>query len=194
MLQFLYFVFFKLEGGIQMKVMVPFAEGFEEVEALTIVDVLRRADIQVDTVGVIGSVINGAHGIRVMVDKRLSEVKQADYDAIILPGGNPGYINLGRSGQLIEMVKKFNSQNKLIGAICGAPSILAKEGLLDNKRATIYPGNEKLLAYPRDKPVVIDGNIITSQGPGTAMEFAIRIVEKLLGTDKALKLKQELVA
>lgn len=194
MLQFLYFVFFKLEGGIQMKVMVPFAEGFEEVEALTIVDVLRRADIQVDTVGVIGSVINGAHGIRVMVDKRLSEVKQDDYDAIILPGGNPGYINLGRSGQLIEMLKKFNSQNKLIGAICGAPSILAKEGLLDNKRATIFPGNEKLLAYPRDKPVVIDGNIITSQGPGTAMEFALKIVEKLLGLDKAQKLKQELVA
>jgi len=177
-----------------MKVMVPLAEGFEEVEALTVVDVLRRADIQVDTVGVIGSVINSAHGVRVMVDKRLSEVLQSDYDAIILPGGNPGYINLSRSSQLIEMLKKFNSQNKLIGAICGAPSILAKEGLLDNKRATIFPGNEKLLAYPRDKPVVIDGNIITSQGPGTAMEFALKIVEKLLGLDKAQKLKQELVA
>jgi 4-methyl-5(b-hydroxyethyl)-thiazole monophosphate biosynthesis len=177
-----------------MKVMVPFAEGFEEVEALTIVDVLRRAGIQVDTVGLISSVINSAHGIRIMVDKRLSEVTQTDYDAIILPGGNPGYINLGRSAQLIEMIKKFNSQNKVIGAICGAPSILAKEGLLDNKKATIYPGNEKVLAYPRDKPVVIDGNIITSQGPGTAMEFAIKIVEKLLGLDKAQKLRQELVA
>lgn len=176
-----------------MKVMVPFAEGFEEVEALTIVDVLRRAGIQVDTVGVVGSVINSAHGIRIMVDKRLSEVTHTDYDAIILPGGNPGYINLGRSTQVIEMVKKFNSQNKLIGAICASPSILAKEGLLDNKRATIYPGNEKLLAYPRDKPVVIDGNIITSQGPGTAMEFALKIVEKLLGLDKAQKLRQELV-
>lgn len=176
-----------------MKVMVPFAEGFEEVEALTIVDVLRRAGIQVDTVGVVGSVINSAHGIRIMVDKKLSEVTHTDYDAIILPGGNPGYINLGRSTQVIEMVKKFNSQNKLIGAICASPSILAKEGLLDNKRATIYPGNEKLLAYPRDKPVVIDGNIITSQGPGTAMEFALKIVEKLLGLDKAQKLRQELV-
>jgi 4-methyl-5(b-hydroxyethyl)-thiazole monophosphate biosynthesis len=178
---------------MNMKVMVPFAEGFEEVEALTIVDVLRRAGIQVDTVGVVGSVINSAHGIRIMVDKKLSEVTHTDYDAIILPGGNPGYINLGRSTQVIEMVKKFNSQNKLIGAICASPSILAKEGLLDNKRATIYPGNEKLLAYPRDKPVVIDGNIITSQGPGTAMEFALKIVEKLLGLDKAQKLRQELV-
>jgi 4-methyl-5(b-hydroxyethyl)-thiazole monophosphate biosynthesis len=177
-----------------MRVMIPLAEGFEEIEAFTVIDALRRAGIQVDTVGVVGSVIIGAHGVRVMVDKRLSEVIQTDYDALILPGGNPGYINLGRSAQLIEMLKKFNSQNKLIGAICGAPSILAKEGLLDNKRATIYPGNEKLLTYPRDKPVVIDGNIITSQGPGTAMEFALRIVEKLLGPEKAQKLKQELVA
>ena len=170
--------------------MVPLAEGFEEIEALTVVDVLRRAGIDVDTVGVVGSVISSAHGIRLMVDKRLSEVDQANYDAIILPGGNPGYINLGRSSQLIEMLKKFNSQNKLIGAICGAPSILAKEGFLDNKRATIFPGNEKILAYPRDKPVVIDGNIITSQGPGTAMEFALKIVEKLLGAEKVQKLKQ----
>jgi 4-methyl-5(b-hydroxyethyl)-thiazole monophosphate biosynthesis len=177
-----------------MRVMIPLAEGFEEIEAFTVIDALRRAGIQVDTVGVVGSVIIGAHGVRVMVDKRLSEIIQTDYDALILPGGNPGYINLSRSAQLIEMLKKFNSQNKLIGAICGAPSILAKEGLLDNKRATIYPGNEKLLTYPRDKPVVIDGNIITSQGPGTAMEFALKIVEKLLGPEKAQKLKQELVA
>ena len=173
--------------------MVPLAEGFEEIEALTVIDVLRRAGIQVDTVGVVGSLILSAHGVRMMVDKRLNEVNPDEYDAIILPGGHPGYTNLGRSSKVIDMIKKFNSQNKLIGAICGAPSVLAKEGLLDNKKATIYPGNEKLLAYPRDNPVVVDGNIITSQGPGTAMEFALKIVEKLLDIRTAQKLRKELV-
>jgi 4-methyl-5(b-hydroxyethyl)-thiazole monophosphate biosynthesis len=176
-----------------MKVMVPFAEGFEEIEALTVVDVLRRAGIQVDTVGIVGSVILSAHGVRMMVDKRLSEINPDEYDAIILPGGSPGYINLGRSGKVIEIIKKFNSKNKVIAAICGAPSILAREGLLDDKKATIYPGNEKLLTYPRGNPVVVDGNIITSQGPGTAMEFALKIVEKLLNPAAVEKLKKELV-
>jgi len=177
----------------KMKVMVLFAEGFEEIEAMTVVDVLRRGGIQVDTVGVVGSVILSSHGVRVMMDKRLNEIVPDQYDAIILPGGSPGYINLGKSGKIIEIIKKFNSQNKLIAAICGAPSILAKEGLLDNKKATIYPGNERLLAYPRDGPVVVDGNIITSQGPGTAMEFALKIVEKLLGSNEVEKLRKELV-
>ena len=177
-----------------MKVMVPLAQGFEEVEAFTVVDVLRRAGIQVDTVGIVGSVVEGAHGVKVMADKRLAQILPEEYNAIILPGGNPGYINLGRSSQIIEIIKRFNAQNKLIGAICGAPLILAKEGLLDNKRATIYPGMEKELSYPRDKTVVIDGNIVTSQAAGTAMEFALRIVEKLLGPEKIQKLKQELVA
>jgi 4-methyl-5(b-hydroxyethyl)-thiazole monophosphate biosynthesis len=177
----------------KMKVMIPLAEGFEEIEAMTVIDVLRRAGFQVDTIGIVGSVILSAHGIRVMVDKRLNEIAPDQYDAIILPGGSPGYINLGRSSKLIEIIKKFNGQNKLIAAICGAPSILAKEGLLDNKKATIYPGNEKLLAYPRDGPVVVDGNIITSQGPGTSMDFALKIVEKLSGPNEAEKLRKELV-
>lgn len=177
-----------------MKVMVPLAQGFEEVEAFTVVDVLRRAGIQVDTVGIVGSVIEGAHGIKVIVDKRLSQIFPEEYEVVILPGGDPGYINLGKSAKLIEILKSFNAQNKLIGAICAAPLILSKHGLLDNKRATIYPGMEKYLSYPRDKPVVIDGSIITSQAAGTAMEFALKIVEKLLGPDKAQKLRKELVA
>jgi len=177
-----------------MKVMVPLANGFEEIEALTIVDVLRRAGIQAETIGIVGSVIEGAHGVRVMVDKRINEIVPDEYDAIVLPGGSPGYKNLGRSNRLIEILKNFNNKNKLIGAICGSPSILAKEGLLDNKKATIYPGNEKLLAYPRDKPVVVDGNIITSQGPGTAIEFALKIVEILLDQHTAQNLRQRLVA
>jgi 4-methyl-5(b-hydroxyethyl)-thiazole monophosphate biosynthesis len=176
-----------------MKVMIPFANGFEEIEALTVVDVLRRAGIKVDTVGVIGSVIEGSHGVRVMVDKTLHQIKPEEYDAIILPGGSPGYSNLGKSARLVQILKDFNNQNKLICAICGAPSILAKEGLLDDKKATIYPGNERLLAYPRGSSVVVDGNMITSQGPGTAMEFALKIVEKLLDHSVVERLKRELV-
>jgi len=177
-----------------MKVMVPLANGFEEIEALTVVDVLRRAGIQAETIGIVGSVIEGSHGVRVMVDKRVNEIVPDEYDAIILPGGSPGYKNLARSNRLMEILKNFNDKNKLIGAICASPSILAKQGLLDNKKATIYPGNEKLLAYPRDKPVVVDGNIITSQGPGTAMEFALKIVEVLLDQHAAQNLRRKLVA
>jgi len=177
-----------------MKVMVPLANGFEEIEALTVVDVLRRAGIQAETIGIVGSVIEGSHGVRVMVDKRFNEIVPDEYDAIILPGGSPGYKNLARSNRLMEILKDFNEKNKLIGAICASPSILAKQGLLDDKKATIYPGNEKLLAYPRDKPVVVDGNIITSQGPGTAIEFALKIVELLLDQHTAQNLRRKLVA
>jgi len=176
-----------------MKVMVPLANGFEEIEALVVVDVLRRANIMVDTIGVIGSVIEGAHGVRVMVDKTLNQISDNEYDAIILPGGSPGYQNLGRSSKLMDIVKNFNKQGKLIGAICGAPTILAKEGLLDDKKATVYPGYEKMLSYPRGNSVVIDDNIITSQGPGTAIEFALKIVEKLLDKNTSERLKKELV-
>ena len=171
--------------------MVPLANGFEEIEALTIIDVLRRAGIQTDTIGVIGSFIESKHGIRVMVDKRLNEVNEDNYDAIILPGGSPGYENLRKSKRVIEILKKFNSQNKLIGAICGAPLILAREGLLDNKKATIYPGMERELPHPRDEPVIVDGNIVTSQGPGTAMKFALTLVKLLKGEKDAERLKRD---
>ena len=176
-----------------MKVMVPLANGFEDIEAITVIDVLRRAGLEVDTVGVVGSVIESAHGVRVMTDKTLNNIDEEEYDAIVLPGGSPGYLNLGRSARLMEILKKFNAKNKIIAAICGAPTILAKEGLLDNKRATVYPGMEKLLPYPRPNRVVVDGNIITSQGPGTAMEFALKIVEILLSPSEAQELRRILV-
>lgn len=176
-----------------MKIMVPLAQGFEEIEALTIVDVLRRAEINVDTVGIPATLITSKYGVKVFTDKKISDVKIEEYDGIVLPGGNPGYINLGRSTSLIEMIKKLNAKGKLIAAICASPVILAKIGLLFDKKATIYPGRESEIPYPRDARVVVDGNIITSQGPGTALEFALKIVEKLLGTRKVLELKQKLV-
>jgi len=176
-----------------MRVMIPLANGFEDIEAFSILDVLRRAKINVDTVGIVGSVIQSRSGVKVIVDRTLNQITPNDYDAIILPGGSLGCQNLERSAKVMEILKTFNSQNKLIGAICGAPEVLAKAGLLDNKKATIYPGNEKILAYPRNGPVVVDGNIVTSQGPGTAIEFALKIVEKLSNIAEAQRLRKELV-
>jgi len=176
-----------------MKVMVPLANGFEEIEALTVVDVLRRAGMQVDTIGVVGSVIEGSHGVKIMVDKRINQANPAEYDIVVLPGGSKACQNLGRSTIITEILKKFNGQNKMIAAICAAPMILSKAGILENRRATVYPGFEKELPYPRDRPVVVDENIITSQAPGTAMEFALKIVELKMGRSVAQKLRKELV-
>lgn len=176
-----------------MKILVPFAEGFEEIEALTIVDVLRRAGIEVDMVGVPGMIIRGANGVKVYMDKRIAEVNPNEYDGIVLPGGNPGYQNLSRSLKILEIIKQFASEKKLIGAICASPIVLKKAGVLENKKATIYPGMEKEIPYPRGDRVVIDDNIITSQGPGTAIEFALKIVEYLAGKEKAYKLKKSLI-
>ena len=177
-----------------MKILVLLADGFEEIEAITVVDVLRRAGIEVDTVGITGAWVTGSHGIKVMADKKISEVYIEKYEGIILPGGSKGVKNLAKSSKVKEFLEKMNEKGKLIAAICAAPSVLAKFHVLDNKRATIYPGMEKELPYPRDERVVIDDNIITSQGPGTAMEFALAIVEKLLGREKAWELKEQLVA
>lgn len=176
-----------------MRIMIPFADGFEDIEAIAVVDVLRRAGIKVDTVGVVGSVITSKNGVRVMVDKRLNEVKSDDYDGIVLPGGGKGVENLGKTAPLLDMIKKFNTRGKLIGAICAAPSILAKTGILDDKKATIFPGMESQIPYPRSDRVVVDSNVVTSQAPGTAMEFALKLVEILVGKKKAEELREHLV-
>lgn len=175
-----------------MKVMVPLTDGFEEIEALTIIDVLRRANLEVETIGIIGSVIKGSNGVRVMTDKRLMDINPENYDAIVLPGG-PGYKTLARTGKIIEILKDFDSNKKIIGAICAAPLILAKAGILDEKRATVYPGMERELSYPRGNRVVVDENVITSQAPGTAMEFALALVKKMCGDSEFQRLKRELV-
>jgi len=175
------------------KVLIPLADGFEDIEAITVIDVLKRAGLDVDVVGLRGISVTSKMGLRIMLDKRLDMVKPDEYDAIILPGGSEGVENLMRSARLKEILLDFNVKGKLIGAICGAPLVLAKAGLLDNRRATIYPGLERELEYPRDEKVVVDGHIVTSQGPGTAMDFALKLVEILVGSQKVAQLKQKLV-
>ena len=174
------------------RLFVPFAEGFEEMEAMTIVDVLRRAGINVDMVGMMGTMVTGSHGIRVTMDKKLIEVRADDYNGLVIPGGNPGCINLGRSSAFLDLVKSMYNQGKLVAAISNAPSLLAKIGILENKRATIYPGMEKELPHPRDQKVVTDGKVITSQSPGTAIEFALKIAEVLVGKDVAASIRRSI--
>lgn len=178
--------------GDSLKVMIPLADGFEEIEALTIIDVLRRAGLKVETVGVVGSTITGAHGVRVITDKRLMEISE-DYDAIVLPGGSPGYINLGRTAKILEILKKMSEEGKIIAAICGAPAVLAKAGILENKKATIYPGMEREIPRPRAERMIVDGNVITAQAAGTAMEFALKLVEILANKEKASEIRKDLV-
>ncbi|MEM5766181.1 MAG: DJ-1/PfpI family protein [Candidatus Aenigmatarchaeota archaeon] len=176
-----------------MKILVLLADGFEEIEAITVIDVLRRGGIEVQTVSIAGIWVTGSHNIKIMADKKINEIDLEKYDGIILPGGLKGVNNLLRSSKIKEFLEKMDEKGKLIAAICAAPLILAKYHLLDNKRATIYPGMERELPYPRNERVVVDANIITSQGPGTALEFALAIIEKILGKDKASELKEQLV-
>jgi 4-methyl-5(b-hydroxyethyl)-thiazole monophosphate biosynthesis len=176
-----------------MRILVLLADGFEEIEAITVIDVLRRAGIEVDSVGITGAWVTGSHKIKIMADKKISEVDVEKYDGIVLPGGSKGVENLARASKVKELLEKMNEKGKLIAAICAAPSLLAKFHILDNKKATIYPGMERELPYPRDERVVVDTNIITSQAPGTAMEFALAIVEKFFGKGKVQELKKQLV-
>jgi len=155
---------------------------------------MRRAGISIDTVGVSGSVVTSSNGVRIMVDKKMLEIKAEDYDGIIIPGGGKAVDILKRTNSLLEIIKRLDSKQKLIAAICAAPTILAKLGVLEERKATVYPGLERELPKPRDDKVVVDKNIITSQGPGTAIEFALKIVEVLKGEGKANQIKNDLIA
>ena len=174
------------------KAAVLLADGFEEIEALTAVDLLRRARIYVDTVSISDDyMVHGAHGINVQTEDLFEEVNFAEFDMIILPGGMPGTKNLEEHKGVLREVKDFHENGKYIGAICAAPGILGAMGILKGKRAACYPSVEERLsgAVIMKVPVIQDGNIITSRGMGTAIDFALKLIEVL--TDK---LKAEEIA
>ena len=178
------------------KVAVILANGFEEIETITPIDVLRRAGLDVLVIGLAQKTVSGAHGVRIDTDVTLDEYRDIP-DAIVLPGGMPGAQNLKESKQVAELIKKVNAAKKLVGAICASPAlVLTPTGVLDQKKATCYPGFEKNFApsviFTKDR-VVIDGNVVTSRGPGTALEFALALVEKLEGKEKANSLKEALL-
>ncbi|MDD3355431.1 MAG: DJ-1/PfpI family protein [Dysgonamonadaceae bacterium] len=165
------------------KVVVFLAEGFEEIEAISIIDILRRAEVAVTTVSVTGDqTVKGAHNIPVEADKLFDNVNFADYNMLVLPGGMPGAKNLNEHEGVKSQLKEF-AENKFIGAICAAPMVLGNMGLLKGKRATCYPGFEAELieATVTHEPVTIDGNIITGKGPAFAISFSLQLIETLVG-------------
>ena len=166
-------------------------DGFEEVEALTPLDFLRRCDVPVQTVGVTGKTAVGAHGIPVVCDILESEMKLSGIDAVILPGGMPGTRHLDESDAVRKAVSWCAAHDKWIAAICAAPSVLGHMGLLRGKRATCYPGFEQELdgAEVSAAPVVRDGRIITSRGAGTAGQFAFALIEALCSKEQAAHVK-----
>lgn len=171
-------------------VYVFLANGFEEIEASTTVDFLRRAGLDVTVVGIGGSEITGSHGIKVVTDS--ITVHFEDMQAVILPGGMPGTLNLEKASLVQESLQYADEHHLLIGAICAAPSVLGHKGLLVNKNATCYPGFERELtgALVSDAPVVQDGNIITAKGAGVTIEFAAKIVSALLSAETANTVKE----
>jgi len=164
-------------------VLMPLAEGFEEIEALAIVDILRRAEIGIVLAGLLPGPIVGAHNINIIPDTTIDAVTAASFDMIVLPGGQPGTDNLNADRRIHALLAEFAAKEKLIGAICAAPIVLAAAGLLSGKKATCYPSYREQLngGIFEDTPVVSDGTIITSQGPGTAIDFGLAIASRLAG-------------
>lgn len=175
------------------------AEGFEEIEALTPVDLLRRAKIDVVTVGVGGKVICGAHGIKVEADvseeEALSMLKAEGAEMVILPGGMPGSTNLDNSNTVESFLAYARENDIPYGAICAAPMVLGKRGMLENKKAVCYPGFEKYLTGAEivDAPAVRDGNVVCGRAMGSAAQFALLIIEILKGEDVACEIKNSIL-
>lgn len=167
------------------------AQGFEEIEALAVVDVLRRAELPVKTVGVGGKEITGAHGICVKADMEEKEVSTDELEAVVLPGGMPGTLNLEKS-PIVRTCIRYCCENDLyICAICAAPSILGHMGLAAGREVTCFPGfeNELTGAVETDLSVVTDGKMITGKGPGVAVDFALEIVARLCGQVESSKIR-----
>ena len=179
------------------QIVVVLAEGFEEIEAVTPIDVLRRAGLDVLVAGVGATAVRGAHGVTYQCDVALEEI-QSTPGAIVLPGGMPGAENLGKSEAVKELTLRVHESGGICAAICAAPALtLAKFGLLDGRTATCYPTFEKEFdpstKHSEDR-VVVDGNIVTSRGPGTSLEFSLKLAAILAGPTVAEQLKGEMLA
>ena len=179
-----------------MKVCVFLADGFEEIEGLTVVDILRRAGVDTVMMSVTGEkMIRGSHGISVEADCLFDGSEADGADMLVLPGGMPGTLNLKTHGGLLELLKSFDSQGKYIAAICAAPSVLAEMGMLKGRKACSYPSFEDKLegAQVVREPVATDGHITTGRGMGTAIPFALRLTALLAGKEKAEEVRASIV-
>lgn len=163
-----------------MKIFIILAEGFEEIEAVTVIDILRRAGVDAGFVALNNDIhVKGTHGIEIKADNTFTNTNFDEGDMIVLPGGLIGMQNLDASAELENIILEYNKLGKWLAAICASPTVFAHKGILKNKKATIYSGMGEGLEGVKWIPdsVVVDGNIITSKGPGTAVEFALKILE-----------------
>ncbi len=177
-------------------VLILLAEGFQEPEAVTVVDLLRRAEIQIVTAGLNEGPVRSARGLRILPDTSLDDVDAGRFDMVVLPGGQPGTDNLAADTRVRKIIQDMHEGGKYTAAICAAPYVLSEAGVLGEKRATSYPTfQEKLKAHEimKDERVVTDGKVITSQGPGTAIEFALTLVELFRGKDKSEEIRKAMI-
>jgi protein deglycase len=178
-------------------ILVPLADGCEELEAVTIIDLLRRAELTVVTAGLKAGPVTGCHGIAITPDTTIGEAIDQQFDMIVLPGGGPGSELLARDMRIREIVKKLSDSKRTIAAICAAPKVFASIGLLIGRKVTAYPGVLDNMNIPGVRltgaPVTVDGRIITGRGPGTAMDFALTLIEEIAGREKRDQVEAQLV-
>lgn len=179
------------------RVLIPLAAGCEELEAVTVIDLLRRADIEVVTAGLEPGPVTCSRATVLIPDAELAAVMDEDFDMIVLPGGLPGAHHLDADPRIHRLLARYQAENRYAAAICAAPKVLAHAGLLAGKSATGYPGVFDRADFPEihllGAPVVVDGQVITSRGPGTAMDFALQLIESLLGREKRDQVESALV-
>jgi len=179
------------------RVLIPLANGCEELEAVTVIDLLRRAGIEVVTAGLADGPVTASRGVVMIPDRSLDEVLDDDFDMVVLPGGLPGADHLDEDPRIHALLQSMAEQDRYTAAICAAPKVLLNAGLLDGHKATAYPGIMDDLMTPGSQymtdPVVTDGKVVTSRGPGTAMEFALTLIERLSGADKRKEVEDPLI-
>ncbi|HUI08088.1 MAG TPA: DJ-1 family glyoxalase III [Verrucomicrobiae bacterium] len=179
------------------KVLVPLAPGFEEIEAITVVDILRRAGVDVVVAGTQPGPIEASRKTKHLPDCSLDDVRAEDFDMIVLPGGQPGATHLRNDGRIRKLIERIQARNGRIAAICAAPTVLAAYGMLRGRTATSHPSVRTEVAAATnisDERVVVDGPVVTSQAAGTAMEFAFRLVEILCGAEKVAEVNRSVLA
>lgn len=179
------------------RVLIPLAPGCEELEAVTLIDLLRRAEIDVVTAGIEPGPVKASRGTVLLPDCELDEVLKQDFDMILLPGGLPGATNLDKDERIHDLLARYAAEGRWTAAICAAPKVLANAGLLDGRAATSFPGAVTMEDFPEvrvlEQPVVVDGKVATSRGPGTAMDFALQLIELLVGAERRAEVESRLM-
>jgi len=176
------------------RVLVPLAEGFEEIESVTVIDILRRAGAEIITAGLTAKSVTGSHRITIIADVLLDEVKDQDFDLIVLPGGMPGATNLKADFRVQKIIQCHERAGKLVAAICAAPTVLAEAGILKDRKFTVHPSQvNNIRLSAQDSPVEVDRGVITGQAAGAAMKFAFTLVEKLYSREKVREINRSVL-